>query len=588
MAVALLWHLHQPEYRDPSTGRPCMPWTRLHALRGYRDLLVETLEGEVPWTLNVGAGLLEQLAAYAEGVDDEHLALTRRAVDTLTAAEVETVRATFPCGHPQMRKTVAYERIERRIGAGEPLTPQELLDLQVLSTLVWSGATLRRDEPSVRALLAKGSGFTEGDKHALLEVQDRTLKALPGLFRRVAEAGHATFTTTPLHHPILPLLLDLSVAGRSVRVPPDVELALPEHVRLQLERGKAVAEGMLGVRVEGCWPSEGAVSPELVPFFAEAGFQWFVTDEGILERSRRTGEGEGAWSVGDGVLAFFRDRALSDRIGFDYARLSVSEAMADFEDRSQSDGVKVVALDGENPWEAFADAGKAFRARLIDHLHTDGVTLAEAARRPPVGRVDHLHTGSWIGANLEIWAGSPEDHRAWALLAETVEAVGEHPGATEALLAAEGSDWFWWYGPEFDTPFADVFDATFRNHLKAAWRGAGRVPPDVLDLPLVPTTRGCCPPARPLAPLEGEPGWLGAGTWQLPAGAMARSTPVRVEFGWDAAGAFWLRGPVGEAVVLDGRVVELTDEPICHPCGEIVQLMARGRRVRLLRLDWVV
>ena len=49
--IAVLWHHHQPDYRDPSRGRPVMPWTRLHALRGYRDLATALV------TLCVGGGM---------------------------------------------------------------------------------------------------------------------------------------------------------------------------------------------------------------------------------------------------------------------------------------------------------------------------------------------------------------------------------------------------------------------------------------------------------------------------------------------------------------------------------------------------
>ncbi|MCA9570430.1 MAG: glycoside hydrolase, partial [Myxococcales bacterium] len=454
MPVAVLWHLHQPEYRDPVTGIPVMPWTRLHGLRGYLDLLTTSVEHEVPWTVNIVPGLWDQLEHYANGGTDEHLELTRVPADALDAAQVAIVRRTFPCGHPRMRSTPRYRALEARIEAGDPLSVPELRDLQVLSTLVWCGAVARRD-PAISALFAKGEGFTEADKQALLEVQGRVLAGYPDLLAAFAGAEGPALSTTPLHHPILPLLIDLGFSARSVHTPPPTELALPAHARLHLERGRARMEGASGRTIRGCWPSEGAVCPELVPMLAEVGFRWVATDEGVLARSEREGAGEGGWDLGHGVVGFFRDRALSDRVGFDYARHPAEDAVEDFFERAASDGVKVVALDGENPWEAFPDAGEAFLAGLVEGLRSEGITLDAAAERPVVGRVDRLHTGSWIGANLEIWAGHAEDHRAWALLADTVEAVGDAPEAVEPLLAAEGSDWFWWYGVDQTTPSND-------------------------------------------------------------------------------------------------------------------------------------
>ncbi|MFL5454154.1 MAG: hypothetical protein ACJ78V_19725, partial [Myxococcales bacterium] len=36
--AVFVWHLHQPDYRDPQTGQPLLPWVRLHATRGYNDM----------------------------------------------------------------------------------------------------------------------------------------------------------------------------------------------------------------------------------------------------------------------------------------------------------------------------------------------------------------------------------------------------------------------------------------------------------------------------------------------------------------------------------------------------------------------
>lgn len=590
MAVALLWHLHQPEYRHPATGRPVMPWTRLHALRGYLDLLTESVEQEVPWTLNVVPGLWEQLAYYADGGSDDHLDLTQRAADTLDEDEQAVVRATFPCGNPRMRASPRYRALEQAIADGERLTPQDLRDLQVLSTLVWTGSIARRDHPGLVELLRKGEGFTEDDKGVLLAAQAAILRGYPNLFRRFAHTQGPALSTTPLHHPILPLLVDLAHAERSVGSPPPTRLAVPGHAREQLVRGKALLETVAGRPVYGCWPSEGAVSPEVLPLIADAGFRWLATDEEVLARSDRRGRGEGGWDLGHGLVGFFRDRALSDRVGFDYARWQAADAVEDFFRRAVAPGVRLVALDGENPWEAFEDGGAAFRAGLIGGLRTQGLPLDAAAELPVVGRVDRLHTGSWIGANLEIWAGSPQDHAAWALLAQTIEATGDADDALPHLLAAEGSDWFWWYGPEFDTPFADVFDEAFREHLRAAWVAAGREPPAALDEPIRSRHGVVELPARPLAPALGEPGWFGAGRWCLPESAMAHGSGRVIELGFDTDGAFWMRGPAGIEVQVDGRPVLLspTGTRALPDPPPVVELVAEGRRVRIPRVDWVV
>ena len=76
--AVFVWHLHQPEYRDPQTGQPLLPWVRLHATRAYTDMAaaLERHPG-VRAVVNWAPSLLLQLEAYVAGaaVDlDEQLA----------------------------------------------------------------------------------------------------------------------------------------------------------------------------------------------------------------------------------------------------------------------------------------------------------------------------------------------------------------------------------------------------------------------------------------------------------------------------------------------------------------------------------
>jgi len=59
------------------------------------------------------------------------------------------------------------------------------------------------------------------------------------------------------------------------------------------------------------------------------------------------------------------------------------------------------------------------------------------------------------------------------LLAEARAVLANHPEATEennseaweALYAAEGSDWFWWFGEGHSSNQDAIFDRLFREHL---------------------------------------------------------------------------------------------------------------------------
>ncbi len=150
-------------------------------------------------------------------------------------------------------------------------------------------------------------------------------------------------------------------------------------------------------------------------------------------------------------------------------------------------------LDGENCWEHYPEDGLFFLRELYgqlgSHPEIEMVTVSDyLARYPPVRRIERLHAGSWINHNFAIWIGHPEDNTAWELIARTRAAIESAAAALPAgdaraltarrhLLAAEGSDWFWWYGDEHQSAHDDVFDQLFRARLVAAHETLGLVPP---------------------------------------------------------------------------------------------------------------
>ncbi|MGH9578134.1 MAG: hypothetical protein ACRD3R_11920, partial [Terriglobales bacterium] len=60
--LLLLWHMHQPQYRDPARGEPALPWVYLHAIKDYTDMAahLERHPG-IRATVNLVPVLLDQL-----------------------------------------------------------------------------------------------------------------------------------------------------------------------------------------------------------------------------------------------------------------------------------------------------------------------------------------------------------------------------------------------------------------------------------------------------------------------------------------------------------------------------------------------
>jgi alpha-amylase/alpha-mannosidase (GH57 family) len=279
------------------------------------------------------------------------------------------------------------------------------------------------------------------------------------------------------------------------------------------------------------WPAEGAVSAEAVQMVARHGFTWLATDAGVLARSGQWGYEISEPAVlcqpyrsSDGpraVALFFRDADLSDGVGFRYgAYADAHAAVGDFVraierrylDRLDDDGDQVltVVLDGENAWGGYADDGRPFLQALYSRLSADRrlktVTFSEyvlgnparGIAPHPVGaltRIYDLATGSWIdepgsapGVDLGTWIGEPEENAAWNLLGRTRSdfAGASAPAAAverahEAILAAEGSDWFWWLGSDQASSNDAAFDELFRGHLRCVYRALDLEEPDALD-----------------------------------------------------------------------------------------------------------
>ncbi len=528
---ALLLHMHQPDYRDPATGEPTMPWVRLHATRGYFDVPSLIIKHDARATVNLVPSLIDQWEHYARGGKDPHLRLCERPADSLEPFEIDWMLEHFFHGAPvSFMWFEAWGELRARRDARERFSAAQLRDLQVWCNLAWFGSALPERFPELLELRRKGSGFSETEKLHVLALQGQAIGDLQGLYRRLPEVS-----ATPYYHPILPLLIHTAHARRAMPEVPDPGFSHPEDALWQLREGRRRVSEWYGRPVTGLWPSEGSVSPELLPLVKEAGFTWMASDQGVLERSERDpGDHHAVWEQ-HGLRLVFRDRDASDRVGFVYASWEGRAAAEDLH-RRLGERPSLIALDGENPWETYRDGGGGLLGALLRRPGL--VTVAELAASAP-RKLSRLFTGSWIGANFRIWIGHPEDRAAWRVLAEVRgawEEAGRPEAARHAMMAAEGSDWFWWYGDEFSTPFAGEFDRLFRAHLTAVCRVIGMEPPEALKRPIKAAEVRVTPPRHALPPggLDDWYSWAGAGRVALRAGAMAplAGVPAALRFGW--------------------------------------------------------
>jgi alpha-amylase/alpha-mannosidase (GH57 family) len=541
--VVLLWHMHQPQYRDPETGRYVLAWTRLHALKDYWGMVAMLKEfPKFHATFNVVPSLGMQLEEYASGEFNEPwFSLAFKPTDDLTREDkAEILARAFQVNHERLmsrwpRFVELHEWAQPAGGAQAQVsfTPRDWRDLQLLSQIVWMEETWFEKDSVVSRLANKGKEFTEKDKSALKAKQLELLGLVLPEYRAVAQTGQIELSTTPFYHPILPLICDSDIARVANPGTPLPRRAYrhPEDAREQLQRAREYHERVFGAKPAGLWPSEGSVSDQALTIAAEEGFQWFGTDEGVLGRTLNAGFFRDAKGVpanaerlykplrvqlaGKSITGLFRDHHLSDLIGFVYSRMNGKDAAADLHGRLRELGERVrtsqplticLFLDGENAWEYYPGNGREFLREFYGRIQGDqdfrALTATEAiAAAGDIPTNTGVFPASWINANFDVWIGHSEDVAAWELLWDAREAYGRAvdarkqgrdgaPAETalkeaqESLLAAEGSDWCWWYGPEHSTANDAEFDALYRKHLTAVYLALGQVAPQELAKPI--------------------------------------------------------------------------------------------------------
>jgi alpha-amylase/alpha-mannosidase (GH57 family) len=537
--LVVLWHMHQPYYKDLVTGEYRLPWVRLHALKDYFGMV--KLLDEFPTvhqTFNLVPSLVAQIEDYASGqARDPFLDLAARPASDLTPDERRlALQYLFQANVTHMiGRYPRYKALwEKFRGFGDSVeradrffTPAEFADLQVLSQLAWFDEYFL-DEPDIAALVRKGAHFNADDQRLVIARQKDLLGRVLPAYAAAAARGSIEISTSPFYHPILPLLCDTDQGRVSApNLPlPTRRFRHPEDAVEQLRRALDLHQRVFGRVPQGAWPSEGSVSEEVLALAHQVGLKWMATDEGVLgrslgidfRRSHRTGQlddhADKLYSIyryekdAASIHLLFRDHMLSDLIGFVYSGMPPRDAAADLVARIKAAArpaaakgmspVVPIILDGENAWEYYPKSGREFLRRFCDAVTRDpeieALTVSEAiARQDKFPTLKSLVPGSWINANFNVWIGAPEDNRAWDYLGEARDffadrqAAAHEPArrtALEEILIAEGSDWNWWYGPEHHSANDRDFDELYRKHLSNVYQLLGATPPDELAQPI--------------------------------------------------------------------------------------------------------
>ncbi|MCB1704986.1 MAG: glycoside hydrolase [Halioglobus sp.] len=519
MSVVLMWHMHQPEYRDLRTGAVHLPWTYLHAIKDYVDMAahLEAVPGARA-VVNFAPILLEQLedytaqvAAYLNGQGAIHdpvlAALAEPALPGNPQARLRLVRDCLRANRDNMiNRFEPYRHLATMADWYEEHEPsliyasnQFLADLLVWYHLSWMAESVQRSDPRIAALQHKATNFSLHDRRELLQIILELMQSLVPRYKALAERGQVELSMSPYAHPIIPLLLDMQSAREAM---PDAHLPITTcypggtaRSQWHIKQGLQTFERVFGTRPAGLWPSEGGVSQQALELFADSGFRWLASGGNVLHNSHgahSTSCSHRVYRFGAaGIDCVFRDDGLSDLIGFTYSNWHAEDAVANLVGHLENianvcpdrdDCLITIILDGENAWEYYPENGYHFLrelyTRLNEHplLRLSTMTQFLDEKSPQAAHEERLVAGSWVYGTFSTWIGDPDKNRAWELLVEAKNTFDEQlaagnlssaqiEAAEKQLAICEGSDWFWWFGNYNPGATVAQFDQLYRMHL---------------------------------------------------------------------------------------------------------------------------
>lgn len=542
LKVVFCWHMHQPDYRDRGTGEFQLPWTYLHGIKDYVDM-VGHLENnpQARVVINFAPILLQQIDEYSQQVwryfhdntvikDSLLNALVEPTLPTAQEYRHTLIKSCLRANQQHLiGRFDAYQRLAD-LGHWLDSHPEEIgylhsqyfVDLLMWYHLAWLGETVRHDNARVAALIEQGCGYTYQDRRELLTIIGGLLAQLISRYKTLMDHGQIELAMSPYSHSIIPLLIDINCARQAM---PDITMPVVasypgglERARWHLQQGIDVFKHYFSRKPSGCWLSEGGLSEEAIGLLDEFEFLWTAGGESVLRNSLGSDPHQSCNDKndflyrsyrlgGNNTACFFRDDELSDLIGFTYSSWHGDDAVANFTHRletiaqhpgRENGGVISIILDGENAWEHFPQNAYHFLQglyqSLVDNPWLELATFSDclSSDQQASATLEHMVAGSWVYGTFSTWIGDTQKNRAWEMLVEAKQSCDrlfasgtlsqqQMELAQYQLAICESSDWFWWFGDYNPADTVSDFERLFRMHLANLYQCLELQPPAYLN-----------------------------------------------------------------------------------------------------------
>ena len=297
--LVLLWHMHQPFYKDMVTGEYRLPWVRLHALKDYYGMvkLLDEFPG-VHQNFNLVPSLVAQIQDYVSGqAHDPFFDLVAKPASELNAGR-PALRAAVPVPGESGQHDRALSPVPRVVG-----TISHHQRASRRRRVVFRHARLRRPASAVaagvvrRVLPGRAGHRRSGAEGRRLHARrpaigdcESSARSWRRFCRRMPRRRSVAPSSFPRRRTIIPFCRCSAtpMSARSRRRAcslPTRRFRHPDDATLQIQRALDSHEALFGVRPQGLWPSEGSVSEEALKLARRQGIEWMATDEGVLGRS---------------------------------------------------------------------------------------------------------------------------------------------------------------------------------------------------------------------------------------------------------------------------------------------------------------
>jgi len=593
LSVAFYWHMHQPSYKLNEDSDYLLPWVRMHAVKDYLDMVL--LMNDFPnlkLNFNLVPMLVDSIIDYGENnYQDVHSRLSVTPVEDLSDDDKRFILSNFfdanfdsMISHHEAYKNLYEKRVMQNIYDINEYSDQEYSDIMAWFNLAWFDPVYGEIYPELKQLAEKASGFTLEDRQTILKYQYEIIRQIIPTYKNFMEAGKIEITTSPMYHPILPILLDIKCAHRNIANPEvlPANLKMAKDAIAQTKMALDRMEEIFGKRPKGIWPPEQCVSSKTLEMLSDLGVEWTITDEGILANSInfdfvRDFRGHLAdpyhllktyeyKTKNSKIDVIFRDSMIPNLISFEYSNSDSKKAANDLYDRikvvqsklfaSPDDShLLTIALDGENSWESYKDDGSSFLREIYRLIEEDTsletVLISDYIEKDKNKKsLSKIYSGSWINRNFQLWIGEPTKNQAWNALKKVrddfMQFVKSNPNheniekAHNEIYMAEGSDWFWWYGEPNHSGQDHIFDYLFREHLRNVYKLFDLRVPEYLNTPFsLPSSTSSLPTASMTPAMDGrdkiDDEWLNAGIINLPDLPYSEDIKLfdKIKFGFD-------------------------------------------------------